>query len=155
MKKPAPPAIKPAHTKAALLAAIQADHDKLLSLVDSLTAAQLEQPGVIVDWSVKDILAHLAAWHGRLIQRVRGEPEGGADEKTSAFNQQVYQANAGRPLTAVRADFDASYQQVLALAHSLSPSKVQTWWPAFALNIHNHYRWASAPIRKWLKAQPK
>ena len=143
----------PAHTKAALLAAIQADHDKLIALVDSLSAARQAQPGVIGDWSVKDILAHLAAWHGRLIQRVRGAPEGGADLKTSAFNQEVYQANAAHALPAVRADFDQSYAQVIALAQTLSPAKVKTWWQAFALNTHNHYRWAITPLRRWIKAQ--
>ena len=34
----------------------------LEALVDSLSAEELQQPGVVEDWSVKDLLGHMAFW---------------------------------------------------------------------------------------------
>lgn len=45
-------------------------HDNLCQLLDSLTSDQLVDVKVLGEWSVKDILAHLAAWNWEQIREI-------------------------------------------------------------------------------------
>jgi hypothetical protein len=140
-------------TKKALLDAIGSERERLEETLIGLSEAQLIQPGVVGEWSIKDVLAHLAAWEQRLVHRVNGEPERGIDLGTPAFNAQVYLENKSRALADVQSESQHSYAAVLALASGLSSAEVKRWWRAFALNTHGHYRWARLNIRRWLKTQ--
>ncbi len=140
-------------TKRVLLDLIQSEHERLEQALAPLNDAQLIQPGVMEDWSIRDILAHLAVWEARLQQRVKGRPERGTELGTPQFNAQIFAENRGRALKAVRADFERSHQSVIKLAESLSAAEVKHWWQAFAFNTYNHYRWARTHIRRWVKSQ--
>ena len=142
-------------TRQALLDKIVSERRLLEKNILALSEAELVQPGAMGDWSVKDIMAHLAAWEHRLEQRVRGEPEAGAEIGTPAYNEHVYRENRDQPLAKVQAEFQQSYARVLALAQGLSPAEVRQWWQAFGFNMHGHYRWARAQIRRWVKSQSK
>jgi uncharacterized protein (TIGR03083 family) len=128
--------------KKALLELIRAERVRLDETIGGLSDDQLTEPGVVGDWSVKDILAHLSAWERRLAQRVKGQPETGSELGTPAFNEQVYQQNRSSSLAAVRAEAGASYATVLTLADGLTRAEVNHWWRAFGLNTYSHYRWA-------------
>jgi hypothetical protein len=141
-------------TKKALLDAIGSERERLEQTFSALSEAQMIQPGVVGEWSIKDILAHLAAWERRLVQRVHGEPERGVDLGTPAFNAQVYSENKSRSLADVQSESQRSYAAVLALAEGLSNADVRHWWRAFALNTYGHYGWARLNIRRWLR-QPQ
>lgn len=134
-----------------LLDLINAEYDKLITIVNSLSPAQLIQPGAIGEWSVKDTLAHLAAWEARLVQRVTGKDEDGAGMGTPQYNALVHAANKDKALAAVRAKFTRTHRAVLALAAELSPAERERWAAAFRLNTYNHYKWAAALLRRWLK----
>lgn len=138
-----------------LLALINAEYNKLMVIVNALSPVQLVQSGAIGEWSVKDVLAHLAAWEIRLKQRVTGKPEDGAGMGTPQFNAQIHAANRDRSLPAVRAKFTRSHRAVLALAARLSADDCERWAVAFRLNTYNHYKWASTNLRRWLKANVK
>ena len=137
-------------TSTKLVDAIQSEHDRLLGQLATLTAKQMAQPGVVAEWSVKDVLVHLTACETRLLQRVNGGSEWGADMKTSAFNELIYRQNRQRALDEVRLEFDDSYAHVLEHARTLTDSQVTNWWKAFAFNTHGHYRWANQQIRRWI-----
>ena len=49
--------------KVSLLKESQKSLDELLELVDSIPNSEKIMPGVNGEWSVKDVLAHLYAWH--------------------------------------------------------------------------------------------
>jgi len=105
---------------------IRAEHGRLEALLADFSAEELVQPGRFGEWSVKDMLAHITFWEQRLIAYVNGAKESlvQPDEDESVaidrINAEVLAANRDRPLAEVRAAFDASYQQALALAESLS-----------------------------------
>ena len=50
-------------TKEQLLTQSQENFDRLFSLIEPLSAEDQNRPGVNGEWAVKDILAHLKAWH--------------------------------------------------------------------------------------------
>jgi len=147
------PTAAPPKTKKTLLELIRAERARLDETIGAFSEDQLLEPGVVGDWSVKDVLAHLSAWERRLAQRVTLQVEDGRDLGTPAFNEQVYRANRSRSLAELRSESEASYAAVLSLAEGLTPAEVNQWWRAFALNTFSHYRWARGHIRRWAKSQ--
>jgi hypothetical protein len=134
-----------------LTALIRASGTRMELLLAQLSVAEINQSGAVGVWSVKDVLAHLAAWEARLVQRVTGTPEDGAGMGTPQYNAWVYAANKDKSLAVVRAKFTRTHRAVLALAAGLTPSEREHWAAAFRLNTYNHYKWASALLRRWVK----
>jgi len=105
---------------------IRAEHARLEALLAGFSDEQIVQPGRFGAWSAKDMLAHITFWEQRLIAYVNGAKESlvQPDEDESVaidrINAEVLAANRDRPLAEVRAAFDDSYRQALALAESLS-----------------------------------
>lgn len=142
-----PQQISATHTE--LLNQIEMEHRRLEQNIFMLPEAERTQPGVVGEWSLKDILAHLTAWEQRLLQRVQGQPEAGAGLSTHEFNEQVYQANRTRCWTEVRIAYEQSYEQVLALVKRLPEAELMGWKQHFGWNTYGHYRWAKTQIRQW------
>lgn len=123
----------------AIVPRIAAAHERLLAAIAPLTAEQLHAPVLGRDgWSVKDVLAHLAFWDGRLLHAV--EPEGGPqasrlappliadipyDERwLETVNDRIFTLNRERDLADVRAEFDATRRRLLRVVAALSPEAV-------------------------------
>jgi hypothetical protein len=53
-------------TKARIIQELNTERKRLESILMTLTPDQLIQKGVIGEWSIKDILAHLADWEEHL-----------------------------------------------------------------------------------------
>ena len=80
-------------------------------------------------WSVKDHLAHVAAWERRLIGELRGDPVAerlGLDEDafatadTDTLNATIYSLHRGDPPAAARAEFLSSGETLRAAFADLS-----------------------------------
>jgi uncharacterized protein (TIGR03083 family) len=162
--------------KAELIDLIQTERARLEALLGQLTEAQLAQPGVAGDWSAKDIMAHLAFWEQKMLQRtqavVRGERpeilrvEGEEWETTmNRINDQNFAANRARPLPEVQADFQRSYEQVLAVMEGITDDDLAETSPATQLlgrplhdlisgDTYEHYREHGDAIRAWVEKQP-
>jgi len=110
--------------KADLLARIQREWRALMQAVEKLTPEQMTRPGES-GWSVKDNLAHLAAWeHFMLRYHLHGEPPHAAmevDEATyerldeDGMNAVLYERNKDRPVDDVLSGLRRSHEQVLAV----------------------------------------
>lgn len=118
--------MQPSTQKAAILDRIRATHQPLEALLAQLNPDRMSQPGVNGDWSVKDMLAHITWWEQHLLRRLRtghDDLDGEAEDDQSAtdrVNAAVFAANRDRPLADVRADFDASYSEVLAVIGAMA-----------------------------------
>jgi hypothetical protein len=161
MSEPVTPA-----DKAELLANIQAGYDQLEALLATLSEEQMTTPGVNGSWSVKDNLAHLAAWQNYQAARQEGvlsgiEPPDPALglETEDEINDYYYQQNKERPLADVVADFRKSYQRVLAATEALSWEALNDPFPwadnvpvgAYTIgNTHGHYDLHREIIQRWL-----
>ena len=141
----------------------------LEELLASLDKTQYFTEGVIPGWSIKDILAHIASWHHRLLKwldaAVHNEVPAisGPDsvEEMDMLNAQFYQQNKALPLDAVLADFRTSYQHILGIVQAmpeeelLSPhrfawSKGEPLWQAIAGDTYEHYQEHIKQIQEWL-----
>lgn len=158
--------------KAQMLERIQTERRRLEKNLASLPEAALVEKGVLGDWSIKDILAHLVDWEQRFLgwyqAGLRGEipqtPAPGLTwENLDQLNQDIYNRNRNRPLESIMAEFDSSYDQVMQTIRAIPEEEifhpgVFAWTgnsnlATFILaNTANHYRWAKTHIRKWGKS---
>ena len=131
------------------------------ALTDSyagLTDAQLTQPGVTGDWSVKDILAHVTTWetealtHLPSIMAGRRPPRyvsyGGLD----AFNAQMHARKRAMSLAEVRQQHADTHRQLLDLIER-TPDEHFTRETRFRhrlrLDTYSHYPLHTEMIRAW------
>lgn len=162
-------------SKKDLLAAIEQERGALETYLETLTPAQMTEPDIVGEWSVKDVLAHLVEWEqmclGWYEAGLRGEtppiPAPGFKwNQTPQLNQQIYEKHRDRPLDKVREHFHASHLEILAIIQELSNAKLftaghYTWTKKNTLGAYmvsatsSHYLWARKEIRKGFRAKKK
>ncbi len=121
-----------------ILQAISNSWLELVKTIRKLSDAQIVQPDTVGEWSVKDIMAHITFWEGRLIHQIglieRGETPPETDDFES-INQEQATRSRGANLDDVKAQFDAMHDQVMAL---LEATPVMTR-EMVAGNTYEHY----------------
>jgi hypothetical protein len=98
-----------------ILDALDNSRERLLTILEPLPDEALEYPGTIGPWSVKDLLAHLAAWESELITGLMRLQQGkkpvallAAMAQHDDYNAERYEENKERSLDRVFADFQES-----------------------------------------------
>jgi hypothetical protein len=96
---------------------------ELDAVLDSLTPEQMEEPGYTAEWSVKDLMAHLAAWcseASRYFQQMRMGTYGlteddiaAIDRDIDAINRRFYEASRDLSMHDVKAEWFSSRSQML------------------------------------------
>jgi uncharacterized protein (TIGR03083 family) len=160
-------------TKEALLEEIRHEREALDKFLAGLSPGQMAQPGAIAEWSVKDVLAHLAEWEQLLLvwytAGLRGEvPQLPAEGYTWAqmddLNQVIYERYRHRSLDDVLSYYRTSYAQVLDAVQAMAEADLFTpgrfaWTKQNTLADYvvpctsEHYRWAQVEMRKGLKSR--
>lgn len=158
-------------TKTKILEMIRNERESLEALLGQLSEEQMTYPGLENNWSVKDVLAHIAYWERRMVgwieESLRGEvpqrPAPGVPwDDLDGLNEQVYLSNLDKTLGEVLADFHSSYQQSLKVVEALTeedltdPQRFE-WrrgdpmWHMIAANTWWHYQEHAEAINNWLK----
>jgi hypothetical protein len=123
-----------------------------------LTDAQLIEPGVMDDWSVKDILAHVTTWEEEalkyLLLIIKGDKPpryiqyGGID----AFNAQMTEQKRGLALFEVLRQLDSTHGQLIDYLQGV-PEEQFTQETRFRhrlrLDTYGHYLLHAKAIREW------
>ena len=116
-------------TKTELLRRIEESWDTLQLAIAALGEAQLTGPRSADGWTVKDNLAHLAAWERSALAIVRGQPRYaalGVDAATYAqadfekINALIQAAHRDQPAAEVLAGLRATHQELLAALEPLT-----------------------------------
>ena len=106
-------------TKRELLASIQSERAAFEASLTGLTPEQMTAPGVMGEWSVKDILGHVAMWEARLVTILYSIERGVAPKmlhsqvKVDQVNAESFLEQRERPLDRVLEDFHAVHVQLL------------------------------------------
>jgi len=124
-------------TRPELLKALTDSRTALEAAFAGLSDVQLQQPGASGagdrpgSWTVRDVLAHCAAWEAEVVTGLaklkRGSKPGKtqySDAEIQAFNERVYRANQKRPLENVLGDFRSVRQQLLRQLEGLSEAEL-------------------------------
>jgi hypothetical protein len=138
----------------------------LQSAVESFSAEELERPGVVERWSMKDLLGHIAFWAQEATRNLRLIASGRTDdirrpgdEKTTAeWNERAYRLRRDRPLAAVREEWQASCEAVRTALESFPADMLgsdiggRPVADLFAEDTYGHYREHLAHIHEWRAA---
>lgn len=160
-------------SKTELLAAIDHEHGALGATLETLTPEQMVDPGVVGEWSVKDVLAHLVEWQQMALGWYRTGLRGAVPDmpapgykwnQTPALNQMIYEKHRDAPLSEVMEAFSASHAEILSLIEELSNEELftpgryewtrkNTMGTYFVSATSSHYLWARKEIRRGLRAK--
>ncbi len=108
--------------KQELIAYLSDERAKLETVLARVKPEQITQPSVCGEWSVKDIVAHLAVWTSRevtvMFQAERGQkisygvPDDGANDWANV-NAKDYEQQKDRPFERIFEDFRGTHKQLL------------------------------------------
>ncbi len=158
--------------KADLLDAAGLEFERLWNVVDTVPHADRETPGACGEWSVKDLLAHLHAWHQMAL---RWEEEGSRGEKpaipadgftfaeTPALNQAIYERHRNDAWGEVVLGLKRTHEALLTDIGSYGDEDLFTkkrfpWTRSTSVGAYmvsatsSHYAWASKLIRTYVKS---
>lgn len=162
-------------SKTDLLNAIDTEYAALCDELAARSPEKLTEPGIVGEWSVKDVMAHLLEW----IQMCMGWHQAGLMgetpqipapgykwNQTPALNQHIYEKNRERTLDDIQAEFHRSAQEILDLIRNLSNEQLfsagqYAWTKKNTLGAYmvsatsSHYLWARKEIRKGFRAKEK
>lgn len=165
-------------TKAELLALIAAAHAELEQTLIGLSPAEISAGSDLLDWSVKDHLAHLSAWAAGVAAMLQYQPRWRAMQLSDDFvaraseddiNAFLYHQHQDRSLTDVRSYFASAHQSLVDLIQRLDYADLQRpyshyqpddtgnddgrpmlWWVVH--NTYLHYRmhqpWIAEKIKR-------
>ena len=158
--------------KTTLMNMIQSEYALFESLISPLSEAQLCAVPFEGEWSIKDIMAHIAVWEQLctrwLVDCVRGITPHPSERVDIQSNDRIYRENRDRPLSEVQELFHQAHQQFLhqvdLLFQTLPEEDINAshrfaWtesWPGSSLiaviadNSYEHYYDHTQQIRNWL-----
>lgn len=164
----------PLRSKAQIIKRLRAERKRLEQNLAYLSPAEMLQPGVVGEWSAKDVLAHLAEWQAQMPvwiaaarrgERVESPAPGLTWKQLDIFNQRIYQAHREKPLAEVLEYFRTTDRQFMEMVESMAEDEmlahsryefigqgtVYDWLSAYAA----HDLWGKKKIRQWLKAHDR
>jgi hypothetical protein len=129
-----------------------------------LSEAQLMEPGVTGDWSVRDILAHVTTWDEEALKHLPSILEGRKPRRYSvtyggidAFNALMTEQKKGLSLSEVLRQLEDSHRRVIEVIER-SPEDQLVRETRFRrrlrLDTYGHYPKHAAAIRRWREARP-
>jgi hypothetical protein len=164
---------KPA-SKSRIIKRLGIERKRLEQFLSTLSRVDMLAPGVVGEWSVKDVLAHLADWEAHMsiwMNAARGgdpveQPDPGLTwRQLDLFNDRVYEAHRDQPLDEVLAYFHEAHRQFMELVDAMPEAEMLTlgaypflgkdtiykWLVAYA----DHDAWGKKEISKWFEARPE
>ena len=160
--------------KTTLLNTIQTEYAHLEALIAPLSEAQLSTPGSEGQWSIKDVMAHIAVWEqicARWLEEfLRGETPQPSERLDIDSNDRIYRENRDRSLAEVRQLMHSTHEQFLRQVDLLTQTYSEedlnaahryAWtesWPGYSLiaaiadNFYEHYQDHAQYIRHLLDA---
>ena len=149
------------------IAAIRADQRFWRDLAAEVGPARYTEPGPMGEWSFADMAGHLLGWRERTLGRLdaagRGEPEPpppwppelGDDD---IINDWIHAQHAGRAPEQLVADYDASYDRIIAGLESMPDDMLTEVIPGLDaplvdVDFTGHLHEEHVPsVRAWLDA---
>lgn len=156
-------------TKPELLALIQSGREELVITLSALDSDQMTVTGVEGDWSVKDILFHIAVWEEQMVhwldEAVRGQvPQplpGLPSDELDRWNEQIYLEHRDRSLHEALERFRQAYTDTLQAVEQMSEEDLLdpqrfAWrrgkplWRMVAADTFEHDEEHGKAIEAWL-----
>lgn len=122
-----------------LVEKLEHNRDELLRALDGLTETELTTPRVVGEWSIKDVVAHIAYWEQVIHDHVReslteGRPHPMQSSlREDAINQRESAKRAKWQWRRTRAEFENARRALVERVEKLSESELSfqvpsPWW---------------------------
>jgi hypothetical protein len=138
---------------AAMAARIEGSWRELTDALAGIPEERLAEPGAVGEWSVKDLLGHVAVWDDHAVASCRrllaGEP--GRPVEWQALNEREAAKRRGRSVAEQRAEMEAAHARLLAFVRGLSPAerRIKGVRPRLRFDTYAHYPEHAAQVRAW------
>jgi len=145
-----------------LLAELTAEHDAFVTALEAVDLELVTAPGVVEDWSVRDLVVHVAFWaeHAtdalRLATQSRGDEFAYDTSQTDAMNARLLdESRLTTPHAAVERE-ERAFEGLAAAISALDPSLLDmrlgngdTVADVIGYDGAAHYREHTAHLRAW------
>ena len=106
--------------KQEIVKALEDSREPIMRIIDELSDEQMLEPGVVGEWTLKDLIAHLTRWEAELIKLLWQIRQGGTPSSMlveemdfDAINARWNQEDQSRSLGRILEDFYAVREQTL------------------------------------------
>jgi hypothetical protein len=144
------------------LTELAAEHDAFVTALEAVDLELVTAPGVVEDWSVRDLVVHVAFWAEHATEAIGLAISGRADEfaydtaQTDAMNARLLEESRKvTPMAAVERE-ESAYSDLVAAISALDPSLLDlrlgngdTVADVIGYDGPEHYREHTAHLRAW------
>ena len=145
-----------------MLGAVSSAWRDLEKAIASVPEGRIDETGVVVEWSVKDLIGHVTTWEREAVRALHRL----ADRDLKAvvtwadidgFNARESDRKRALRLSQLRREFEESHSQLTALLsdfpeEELSSKEVEA---RIRIDTYDHHAEHTAHIRSWLAAPAK
>ena len=148
--------------KERLFQRIDAAWQELQDATAGLSEESMLAPGAIGEWSVRDLLSHVATWEEEALWALPIIVEGGklpryaSQGGIDAFNARQQEAKRHLSLQRLLQEMNATHQRLLALVDRVSESAYATegrFLRRLRLDAISHWRGHAQDVRRWRASQ--
>jgi len=151
--------------KADVLKSLDHSWNELRSAVESVSEDEMLAPGVTEQWSVKDLLGHIAFWANRAANTLtevsagRGDQVPGTESQaeTDDWNAREAVARKDKTLAELRSEWERAHEAARAALEKFpedkldEPFKERTVVFSFGADTFAHYQEHAFQIKQWLR----
>jgi hypothetical protein len=135
----------------------------LMRTVEAIPAEDCEKPGVVGDWSLKDVLGHIAFWSGQAATTMRCAAAGRLEDVergtgsnwVDEWNEREYRARKDHALSEVRAEFLRNHKEAADALEAAPEEVLETKFGQYRVityfegDTFDHYREHNEQIKEW------
>lgn len=135
--------------------------DDFYAALDEMDPARLERPGLVGEWSARELVAHLGYWAGRVVDVMLAVEEGRVEQvyegqpSTDELNATVARVARDTRLATVRKREEASVEALVERLRRIDPGTLQATLPSGATlealvreDGPDHYRRHAGELRR-------
>lgn len=151
-----------------LIDELTAARQDLLEALDRISPASMTTPGLVGEWSGRELIAHVGYWAGNAVEVIHAVEEGRADEvgedrpPTDEVNDTVARVARETDLATVRKREAASVEVLIERLRRLNPSLLDMRLPdgatleqGIAEDGADHYRQHAVELHRALSEGPR
>lgn len=138
-----------------IIGKIQSSYAEIVQLYQDLFLPDLLEPALPNGWSIKDMLAHLAAWESRCASLLAEAHDSNAPLKAmpevEALNREFYEERQAWSWEEVENEFRGSHKVLLEAIRALPPARLNdpVVRQSIAEETWEHYQEHLPDLRRW------
>lgn len=145
-----------------LLARIDTAWTAFIASYAGLPDARLMEPGVVGEWSVRDLLAHVSIWEEEALKYLPLIVSGGTPPRYAsfggidAFNALMIEQKRALPLAEVQRQLDDTHRRLVEFLQDVPEehfARETRFRHRLRLDTYSHYPLHAAAIRDWRENQ--